>query len=463
MATGKYALQSVCQLFARSNLFKNPGQNAKFLSTTSRQQEKEYAFEMACSNIRYGPGVTKEVGLDCKNLGATNVCVMTDPYVAQLSALKQTLESLDLAGVKFSVYDKVRVEPSKQSFEDAIKFCKEGNFDVFVAVGGGSVMDTCKAANLYSSNPSADFLDYVNAPIGKGKPVTHTVKPLIAIATTAGTGSETTGTAIFDFKEMGSKTGITNRALKPTLGILDPLHLTTAPERVTAYAGIDVLCHAIESYTALPYADREGQENPNMRPGYQGCNPISDIWSLNALRSTAKYIKRAVYNADDLEARSAMLLASCSAGIGFGNAGVHLCHALSYPISSLVKNYQAKGYGDDHALVPHGLSVIIAAPAVFRFTSSACPERHLQAAEALGYDISRARKEDAGRIVSDVLLKIMDDIGCPNGIKSLGYQSEDIPEMVKGAMQQHRVTKLSPRPAAADDLNGILTESLSNF
>lgn len=334
---------------------------------------------------------------------------------------------------------------------------------MFVAVGGGSVMDTCKAANLYSSNPAAEFLDYVNAPIGKGLPVTHTVKPLIAIPTTAGTGSETTGTAVFDLSEMKCKTGITSRALKPTLGILDPLHLVSSPERVTAYAGIDVLTHAIESYTALPYTDREGQVDPNMRPGYQGCNPISDIWSLNALRMTAKYIKRAVYNADDMEARAAMLLASCSAGIGFGNAGCHLCHALSYPISGLNKAYFAEGYSDDHPVVPHGLSVIITAPAVFRFTAPACPERHLEAAEALGYDIRNAKKADAGRIVSDVLLKIMDDIGCPNGISALGYTKEDIPNLVKGAMPQHRLTKLSPRPASEQDMTTILTESLRNY
>lgn len=437
--------------------------DTRTLSTTRRQQEKEYAFEMACSNIRYGPGVTKEVGLDCRNLGAKNVCIMTDPYIAKLPALRQTVEALEVAGVKFTVYDKVRVEPSKASFEDAVAFCIRHKFDAFVCVGGGSVLDTCKAANLYSSKPDADFLDFVNAPIGKGMPISHSLKPLIAIPTTAGTGSETTGTAVFDLKEMKCKTGITNRAMKPTLGLLDPLHLESCPERVTAYAGIDVLTHAIESYTAKPYTEREGQDDPNLRPGYQGCNPISDIWSLNALRSTAKYIKRAVYNADDTEARAAMLLASCSAGIGFGNAGCHLCHALSYPISGLVKSYVAEGYGDDHPLVPHGLSVIISAPAVFRFTAPTCPERHLEAAEALGYDIRNAKRADAGRIVSDVLVKIMDDIGCPDGIKALGYNSEDIPALVEGALPQHRLTKLSPRPASGDDLAQILTESLTVY
>lgn len=419
---------------------------------------------MACSNIRYGEGVTQEIGLDCKNLNAKKVCVMTDPHLSPLDPVRVTLESLDRAGVPFELYDKCRVEPSQNSFEAAIKFASEGKFDAFVAVGGGSVMDTCKAANLYSSNPDADFLDYVNAPIGKGLPITHQLKPLIAVTTTAGTGSETTGTAVFDMVGLKAKTGISNRALRPTLGLLDPLHLRTCPERVTAYCGIDVLCHAIESFTAKPYFEREPRpENPNQRPAYQGNNPISDVWSKHALRVTAKYIKRATYNADDMEARSEMLLASCFAGIGFGNAGCHLPHGMSYPISGLCKKFYSKDYSDDHAMVPHGLSVIITAPAVFTFTAPACPERHLEAAECLGADVSNARKEDAGLILADVLRKIMQDVGCPTGLKELGYTTDDVPALVAGAVPQHRLVKLSPRPTHEDDFAMLLEQSMVNY
>jgi hydroxyacid-oxoacid transhydrogenase len=471
MTSRRRVLRSVNQLLCTAHLGRNSLHNGdcitlpclRLLSTSQVSHAKEYAFEMACSNIRYGEGVTKEVGMDCKNLGGRNVCVMTDPRLAKLSPVKTTLESLKRHKVNYKLYDKVRVEPSNHSLKEAIDFCLAHKFDLFVAVGGGSVMDTCKAANLYSSNPKAEFLDYVNAPIGKGLPVTHAIKPLIAVATTAGTGSETTGTAVFDYKEMRAKTGISSRNLRPTLGILDPLHLRTMPERVAAYAGIDVLCHAIESYTVMPYTDRQGQDDPSYRPAYQGNNPISDIWSLQALRVTAKYIKRAVYNADDTEARSEMLLASCFAGIGFGNAGTHLCHGMSYPISGLVKSFKSKDYDDDHPLVPHGLSVVITAPAVFEFTAPACPERHLQAAEALGVDIRNAKNADAGKIVRDVLLKIMDDIDCPNGIQSLGYTTDDIPALVKGTIPQHRVTKLSPRPAGPEELAELLTKSMKNY
>ncbi|KAK7091109.1 hydroxyacid-oxoacid transhydrogenase, mitochondrial-like [Littorina saxatilis] len=435
-----------------------------FSTSANQDASKEYAYEMACSNIRYGEGVTQEVGLDCKNLKARNVCVMTDKTLTKLDPVKVTLESLERAEVPYKLYDKVRVEPSDESFKQAIQFATDGNFDVFVAVGGGSVMDTAKAANLYSSNPAASFLDYVNAPIGKGRQVTHDVKPLIAVTTTAGTGSETTGTAVFDYVKLKSKTGISSRALRPSLGILDPLHLRTCPERVSAYAGIDVLCHAIESLTAKPYAEREPRpDNPNLRPAYQGNNPISDIWSKHALRVTAKYLKRATYNADDMEARSQMLLASCFAGIGFGNAGCHLPHGMSYPISGLVKNFHSKDYDDDHPMVPHGLSVIITAPAVFTFTAPACPERHLEAAECLGADISNARKEDAGKILADVLRQIMLDIDCPNGLSALGYTSDDVPALVAGALPQHRVVKLSPRPTREEDFAHMLESSMTVY
>ncbi|XP_061456351.1 hydroxyacid-oxoacid transhydrogenase, mitochondrial isoform X2 [Rhineura floridana] len=399
----------------------------------------DYAFEMAVSNIRYGEGVTKELGMDLQNLGVKNVCVMTDNNLCQLPPMKAVLDSLTKNGVNFQIYENVMVEPTDQSFMDAIEFAKKGEFDSYVAVGGGSVIDTCKTADLYASSPESDFLDYVNAPIGKGKPVRVTLKPLIAVPTTAGTGSETTGVAIFDYKELKVKTGIASRAIKPFLGIIDPLHTLTMPERVTANSGFDVLCHALESYTALPYNQRSPcPSNPMNRPAYQGSNPISDIWAVHALQIVAKYLKRAIRNPEDQEARAGMHLASAFAGIGFGNAGVHLCHGMSYPISGLVKNYKAKDYNVDHSLVPHGLSVVLTSPAVFTFTAPMCPERHLEAAQIMGADISTAKTKDAGLILADTLRKFLFDMNVDDGLAALGYSKSDIPALVKGTLPQER-------------------------
>jgi hydroxyacid-oxoacid transhydrogenase len=421
----------------------------------------EIAFEMAVSSVRFGPGVTREVGMDLADMRVRHALVITDAVVRTLRPVEVVLESLHASGIGYTLFDRVRVEPTEESFLDAIAFAKTVDFDAIVAVGGGSTIDTAKAVNLYTTFPPEDFLDYVNPPIGKGLPVPGPLKPLIAIPTTAGTGSETTGVSIFDLTRMHAKTGIASRRLKPTLGLLDPENTRTMPSQVAASSGLDILSHAVESYTAIPYSSRALPEKPLLRPAYQGSNPISDVWSLQALRMCAQYILRAFHDPSDDEARANMILAASYAGVGFGNAGVHLPHGMSYPVSGNVKTYHAPGYAADHALVPHGVSVILNAPAVFRFTSQARPERHLDAAAALGVDISHAKKEDAGKILADRITWFMRELKVPNGLGELGYSSSDIPALVEGTLPQHRVTKLSPRPAGPDELAGLFENSLA--
>jgi hydroxyacid-oxoacid transhydrogenase len=423
--------------------------------------QHEFAFEMAAASIRFGAGVTREVGMDLADLGLTRALVVTDPIVARLGPMTTTLESLAGAGVTAVVFDQVRVEPTDGSFQQAIEFAAGQAIDAIVAVGGGSVIDTAKAVNLYTTYPPADFLDYVNAPIGKAQPVPGPLKPLIAIPTTAGTGSETTGVSIFDLTARHAKTGIASRRLKPTLGLLDPDNTRTMPPQVAASSGLDILSHAIESFTALPYAARPRPERPLLRPAYQGSNPISDVWSLQALRMVAGYLVRAVEDPGDDEARAQMLLAASYAGVGFGNAGVHLPHGMSYPVSGQVKDYRAPGYATRHPLVPHGISVILNAPAVFRFTARANPTRHLQAAEALGADVSGVADGDAGKVIADRITWFMQRLGVPNGLKAVGYTVADIPRLVEGTLPQHRVTKLSPRPATADDLASLFEAAMT--
>jgi hydroxyacid-oxoacid transhydrogenase len=420
----------------------------------------EIGFEMAVSSIRFGAGVTREVGMDLAELGTRSALVITDPVMRHKPAVQTALESLEASRIPYTVYDRVRVEPTDESFCDAIGFARQGSYDAIVAVGGGSTIDTAKAVNLYTTYPPADFLDYVNPPIGKGIPVPGPLKPLMAMPTTAGTGSETTGVSIFDLTRMHAKTGIASRRLRPTLGYLDPENTRTMPAQVAASSGLDILSHAIESYTALPFSQRPRPERPALRPAYQGSNPISDIWALQALRMVATYIVRAVEDPGDDEARGNMLLAASYAGVGFGNAGVHLPHGMSYPVSGHVKDYRAPGYSADHPLVPHGFSVILNAPAVFRFTAQANPQRHLEAAEALGVDISGAKPEDAGKILADRITWIMQRLKTPNGLREIGYCSPDIAVLVEGTLPQHRVTKLSPRPAGPEDLSRLFEDAM---
>lgn len=421
----------------------------------------EYAFEMASSGIRFGHHVTREVGMDVAEMGLRRVMVLTDPKLRGLAPVGVTIESLERSGVDYVLFDRVRVEPTDRSFLEAAEFARDGGFDGFIAVGGGSTIDTAKAANLYSTHPPEDFLDYVNPPIGRGLPPPGPVKPLFAIPTTAGTGSETTGVAIFDYTPLHAKTGIANRRLKPVLGYLDPENTRTMPPEVAAATGLDVLSHAIESYTAIPYCARPLPERPALRPAYQGSNPISDVWSLEALRIVAEYLPRAFQDPGDDEARGRMLLAASYAGIGFGNAGVHLPHGMSYPVSGMVRDYRPPGYDVDHALVPHGISVALNAPAVFRFTASACPERHLDAARVLGANVSHSRPEDAGRILADRITVFLQRLRAPNGLKALGYSASDIPALVEGTLPQHRVTKLSPRPAGPEELARLFEDAMT--
>ncbi|CAK7215481.1 hypothetical protein SBRCBS47491_002496 [Sporothrix bragantina] len=401
---------------------------------------------MAASAIRFGPGVTREVGMDFSNMGVKYVCIVTDATVRQLPVLKTVEDALSREGISFDVFDKVRIEPKDSSIKEAIAFARPRGFDAFLAVGGGSVIDTAKLMNLYTEYPEADLLDFVNAPLGKGRPVDKKLKPLVAVPTTAGTGSETTGTAIFDLLDKKAKTGVAHRNLKPTLGLCDPLNTRTMPAAVKASSGLDVLCHALESWTAIPYNERTPRPaNPILRPAYQGANPISDVFSLHALKQTVNYLPRTIRDPDDSEAQSEMLLASTLAGIGFGNAGVHLCHGMSYPISGQNPGYKHAGYEVTGPIIPHGVSVAVSAPAVFRFTAPSNPERHLAAAEAFGVDTSNVKRESAGEVLADALSRFLDDLGDqPKNLRGLGFGAEHIDMLVEGTIPQERVLMLAP-------------------
>jgi hydroxyacid-oxoacid transhydrogenase len=414
----------------------------------------ETIFTMDTSSIKFGPAATRELGEDLRALGVSRAMLVTDPRLAKLEPVAVARESIHNAGIEAVVFNGVRVEPTDKSFQEAIRFAAEGSFDGYVAIGGGSSMDTAKAANLYATYP-ADFLAYVNPPIGRGEPVPGRLKPLIAVPTTAGTGSETTGVAIFDLQEMHAKTGIAHRALRPVMGIVDPNNTRDLPPMIAACSGFDVLSHAIESYTALPYEKRAAPDQPKMRPAYQGANPISDIWAEHTIKMVAAYLVRSVQDASDHEARSQMMLAATFAGIGFGNAGVHLPHGMSYPVSGMVSQYVPEGYPGDHALIPHGMSVILTAPSVFRWTAQANPDRHLQVAQWLGTEARDAGWDDAGDVLATTLIGLMRKTGMPNGLQSVGFTEKDVDALVRGTLPQHRVTKLAPRPAAEADLRQL--------
>jgi hydroxyacid-oxoacid transhydrogenase len=419
----------------------------------------ENAFTMDTSSIKFGPGSTREIGFDMEEQGCRRVMVVTDPGLRGSRPVEITLEALRERGIDAVLFDRASVEPTDLSFQEAIAFAVDGRFDGYVAVGGGSSMDTCKAANLYATHP-AEFMTYVNPPVGRGVPVPGPLKPMIAVPTTAGTGSETTGVAIFDYLEMNAKTGIASRALRPIRGIIDPDHTRSMPRMVAACTGLDQLTHALEALTALPYDRRPAPEHPRLRPAYQGANPISHVWASRAIEMIAGNLVRAVEHPEDDRARGEVLLAATYAGIGFGNGGVHLAHGMSYPVSGMVRDYVPPGYPPGRPIVPHGMAVCLNAPAVFRYTAPANPAMHLTAARLMGVDVSRARPADAGAILAQAIIDLMRRVGMPNGLKAVGFRREDVGRLVEGTLPQHRVTKLSPRPAEPEDLERLFLDSM---
>jgi len=430
-----------------------------FSSYFTNKKGGDRIFSVEAPKIKFGRGSLNEIGDDARALGMTRVAVFTDPKVSQLEPVAKVVESLKSKGTDAVVYDQVAVEPTDISFKQGSKFASEGKFDGFVSVGGGSVMDTCKASNLYSSYP-ADFLDYVNAPIGKAVQVPGKLKPHIACPTTFGTASECTGIAIFDLLEMEAKTGIVSPMIRADLGVLDPSVLSSLPPLVRAANGFDVFSHACESITARPYTHRPAPESSQKRPLSQGANPYSDITCLEAINLIGRNVVQAVNDPSD-ENFDSLMFAGMLAGIGFGNAGCHLPHGMSYAVAGLVKDYQPDGWPADHPMVPHGISVIVNSPAVFRKTGPACPERHWEAADAMGADLTDRNMEDGGEILADQIISMMRETGIPNGLSGVGYSMSDLDALTDRSFAQKRLIDNGPLPLSRNELKELFHGAMS--
>jgi len=417
------------------------------------------AFTVDVPQFTFGAGCLAECGAHAKTLGLRRVGLFTDARVARLPSIETVKRSLRDAGIDFAVYDEVRVEPTDESLQAAAKFAAEGKFEGFVSIGGGSVIDTCKAANLYSTYP-ADFLTYVNAPIGGGQPVPGPLKPHIACPTTSGTGSECTGISIFDLLSMKAKTGLMSRHMIPTLALVDPLVTKSLPRTVVAASGFDAMSHALESLTARSHATRSRSGIASQRPMNQGANMWSDMGAREALRLIGRHLVHAVNDPSDEEARANMMYAAMVAGMTFSNAGCHLPHGMSYAVSGLVREFRAPDYPPNEPIVPHGMSVMLNAPAVYRFTAPACADRHLEGAQCLGADVRGATPADAGEILAQHLIGMMQATDFPGGLEYVGYSERDVDALTDGAYPQQRVIKNAPRDVSKDDLRGIFRNAM---
>ncbi len=420
---------------------------------------KDTVFTMRSTPYKFGPGVTEEIGDDLVSLGLKRVLVVTDPGVAGTGLSERVLGLIREKGIETGLFDGVTIEPTDVSVKAAIEFAQSFRADGYVAIGGGSVMDTTKIMNLYVTYP-APFLTYVNAPIGEGRPVPGPLRPMVCLPTTAGTSSENTTVAIVDITDLHVKTGISHHYLRAALGILDPVNSLTVPPMVSACSGADVLTHAIESYTALAYNEREKPTTPAERPPYQGANPISDLWCEKAIKLVREFLPKAVKDGRDHEARTQMMLATIYAGMGFANAGVHLPHAMGYPIAGNVRAFRPQDYPQKKPLVPHGMSTSLGAPASFQFTAKAKPGRHKEVAEWLGVKTAGSSPDAAGEALREGFIEFMQSIGMPNGLQAVGYTSADIPALVEGTLKQKRLIALSPEPVTHKAVERMIEKSL---
>ncbi len=425
---------------------------------SEQQHQSETVFTYGAPQLKYGPGASDEVGYDLAQYGVSRALVVTDPGVGSTGLPQRVADQMGRFGIEAVVFDGAHVEPTDESLQQAVDFARDaGPFDAYVAVGGGSSIDTAKAINLMATN-DGELMDYVNVPVGQGRNPERPLKPLVALPTTAGTGSESTTVCVLDVLSLKVKTGISHPRLRPTLAVIDPDLTVTQPPGVTAASGMDILCHALESYTARWYTTYD-KKQPEQRVPYCGSNPIADMWSEKAMTLLGKAFRTAVHHGDDREARQDMALAATFAGMGFGNAGVHIPHANGYPIAGRVRDFHPKDYPADHAMVPHGMSVALTAPEAFRFTFDAAPERHLRAAALL--DPSRSPDEGDRDTLPSVVIDLMRDIDIPNGIGAVGYTESDVDDLVEGTLKQQRLLATCPKEVTAEDVASIFRASLT--
>jgi alcohol dehydrogenase class IV len=419
------------------------------------------AFTVEMPRITFGRGVLEEVGERASSWGIRRAAVFTDPYLVDGEHFARARASLAAAGIDAAIFSEVQIEPTDRSVLAAAAFLKDGNFDGVISVGGGSVMDTAKGALVYARYP-ASFETYFGPPVGAGQPLPGPVMPHVACPTTSGTGSEATGLSVIRFEALNTKFVLGSRHILPQEAVIDPACTDTLPPTVVASTGFDLLSHAIECYTARAYTHWAKIAKPSARLMIQGANPWSDLHAREALHIVGEYLERGVADASDHEARDCLSWGATLAGMAFGNSGTHLPHALSYAVSQQARDFRPPDYpSGEGTFVPHGISVIVNSPSVFRYTAATAPARHLEAAAYLGVDTRDAAPEDAGEVIAARIISLMKVAGIPNGIGGVGLTREDAAALAESAMRQRRAIGNAPRETAVEDVQRIFEQAVA--
>lgn len=418
------------------------------------------SFTVMMPKLTFGRGCLREIGDRARARNLTRVALYTDPYLNQGPYVAAALESLRRSDIEVEVFSDVRIEPDDTTVVKAATFLSEGQFDGVVSVGGGSSIDIAKAAMVYARYP-ADVTDYFAPPVGAGRPVPGPLLPHIACPTTSGTGSECTSVSVIRISALNTKFVLGSPYLLPDEALVDPACTDTLSANAIASTGFDLLCHAIECYTARAYTRWDKVDDPNARTLLQGANPWSDMSARNALEIVGEYLDRGVNEASDNEARDNLMWGATLAGMAFGNSGTHLPHAMSYGVTHLMHDITTEGYPVASPFIPHGISVVVNAPAIFQFLAEGAPKRHLEAARFLGADAASATPDEAGEVVSKRIVQLMRQTGVPNGLSGVGFGVGDVKALAASSIRQTRAINNAPKVANQSDMESIYGNSIS--
>lgn len=408
------------------------------------ESETVWEFSMA-DRVTFGTGAVGELGGELTELDCESALVITDEGVEAAGIVGDVTESLP-SGVECEVFTGVEPDPAVDVFERAVEAARDFEPDVLIGIGGGSSIDVTKTASVVAEY-GGDILDYVAQPTGDGKPVPGAGLPVVAIPTTAGTGSETSPVSVISLPDRRLKVGISSRHLYPDLALVDPALTVSLPPGPTAASGMDALSHAIETYTTRRYDAKERAGSSAERPDYDGGTILTDQLARKAIELVGDNLRNAVNNGSDLEARRNMSLASLLAGVAFTNAGLGATHAIAYPVA-----------GEHHS--PHGVTVATLLPAVMRFNATSAFDRYGEIAELLGENIDRLSRDERAERAADAVDKLAADIGIPDGVAELGVTEAEIPDLAADTMEIQRLLAGNPRRVEREDIEGILRESL---
>ena len=404
--------------------------------------------------VALGAGAAAEAGVHLAELGVGHVLLVTDAFLVEHEPVAAVAEAVAAEGVRVTWHVIPTGEPTEHVMQAAGEAAIAAGVDGVLGVGGGSAMDAAKVAALLATHGGA-VRDWLAPPLGGGRVPPGPLLPVVAVPTTSGTGSEVTAVAVMDLPDDHVKLGIGHPALRPRVALCDPLLTLGLPREITAATGIDALLHALEAYTSIRYTDRPAPASPRERPNYQGSTPLADIWVERAIQLVGEHLVQAVEHGDDVAAREGMMLAATGAGIGFGNAGVHIPHACSYPIAGLRHAWSPPGYPGEARFVPHGLACALTAPAAFRAIADAVPERCVRAAELL-----TGGPVDGPGALADAVAGLMRRVGCPTSLQEVGYAEADLPDLVRGALLQQRLLAVAPLPVDEALLERVFRDSL---